>query len=132
MSILDDMLTILQAAGVGTPGTNLFKGRTPPSPDAILVVQEYPGEPPSYTHDSSHPAIRYPRVQVSTRAAAYDTAEQKIQAAYDALSGIVNTPSPSGAIYFLSIRPLGEPGYAGVDENNRVKFVCNFEVKRRG
>ena len=132
--VLDDVGDYLASHGVGTVGTNIFKGGfvdggTPAPPDDQLAVYEYAGSPPDQVLGPSNPSPTiHPRIQISTRSRSYQTARAMIQAAYDALAPVVDQ-TINGTRY-QRIEALSEPAAIGRDENGRHILVSNFEVMR--
>ena len=48
MSVLTDLAQRLEDEGVGTVGTDIFRGRTPDDPDELLRVQTFDGVTPAF------------------------------------------------------------------------------------
>ena len=117
MALLDDVVAALEAAAVGTFGTDIFAGGTPKAATmdtAILTVFEYPGEGILDTFgENTPPAVEQPRVQVLARAKSYPAAHDKCRAAYDALHLIAN--ETVNGIYYERIEPLQQPFLVGRD-----------------
>ena len=126
--VLDEIASYLQAAGVGTVGTDIFVGRMPDTPGACLGLHEYAGAAPSFAHDGEQPLFESPRVQVRVRGATYTTGRQMIEAAYNALNRVKN--QNVGGVRYMRIAPLQQPFYLQRDGNERPEFVFNVEAKK--
>lgn len=127
MALLDDIASVLQAAGVGTPGVDLFLGMMPDAPDRATAIYEYAGEPPEFDHDELSPAIRRMRIQVMCRDPDYEAARTQADATFNALCAIANR-AINGTRY-LRIEPLqSTPFSLSRDQSNRVRIVCNYRI----
>jgi hypothetical protein len=126
--ILDAIGSVLQTAGIGTSGTNLFLSRSPDTPDACVVVYESGAGSVMYTQGTSGPALYKTNIQVVARAARedYPTARTKISAVATALEA-VNETTASG-IRLLRAEQLGRPIPMGYDGNDRPEIALNFTV----
>ena len=119
--MIRDIAQILQNNGIGTLGADIFLGQLPASPDNVVAVFEYAGEPPDL-----HSNVEYPGLQVLARNKSYDTGRQKIEQAKNILHGLTETVI-NGHRYLL-IQAKQSPAFLERDENNRAVFVCNFRV----
>jgi hypothetical protein len=130
VSTIEDLRDYLAAAGIGlTAGANLFGGTMPDKPDVANVLYDSSGGVPIDTGGGpSKPAVINPRVQVQSRATAYNTARDTCRAIYNALTLIANQ-TLSGH-YYERVSPVQEPFLLHNDESNRTVFVCNFDVFR--
>lgn len=95
----DELLGILEDAGVGVVGENLFAGakvRMPgkENPGPFLMLYSGAGGPPSGTHDQGRAAWRHPGAHLVVHAADPRAADQMAHAAYLALIAIVNADVP--------------------------------------
>lgn len=124
----DDLAFVLQAAGVGTLGTDLYGDEAPAFPDAVVVVYTYPGPPPIETHDDQYPRLEQPRAQVVVRDLDYATAESRSYSAWRALGSVVNR-LVNGVMY-LRVRPAQSPYRLDRDDANRWVFAFNVEIER--
>lgn len=113
--ILDDLGSFLQAQGVGTVGTTLFKGLIPEdaplvaTQDSLVALVEVPGLPPVHVHSQAAASYEQPVVQVLTRGVPYGYAAARTKAhqAYVTLDGVQNQ-TLSGTQY-LWIAALQSP-----------------------
>ena len=134
MSVLIDLATRLQAAGVGTrwngtTGTIVLGRRIDKPGDTILALQTYPGDP-SRLRDADYQAAdeRY-NVQVTARAVAQKDAEDLANTAWTAVQGRHLTINQNR---YAHIRAPQKPAYIGVDEGDRPLVVFNLEIRRHG
>lgn len=90
----EEVLKLLQNAGVGTPVTNMFIGSqaTLPLGDGpYLNLIETPGQTALRTHNSvATPAYQRPSAQITVRAKTLVAARAMARAAYNALVGVRN------------------------------------------
>lgn len=121
MMLLEDIGNYLQANGVGTIGADIFLGQLPASPDNVVAVFEYAGEPPDL-----HWQGEYPGLQILVRNKSYLAGRSKIEQARNVLHGMAETAINNHR--YLLIRANQSPAFLQRDENNRVIFVCNFRV----
>lgn len=119
--LIRDIAQILQTNGIGTIGVDIFLGQLPASPDNVVVVFEYAGEPPDL-----HWSGEYPGLQILARNKSYDAGRQKIEQVKNILHGMAETVINSHR--FLLIRANQSPFFLERDENNRAIFVCNFRI----
>lgn len=94
-TLLEEIVTILEDAGVGTYGTDIFdssKADIPTGAGPYLSIIETGGAPPERTQNSvSTPAYPQPTAQLVVRATDYTDARTMARAAYNALAPIRNT-----------------------------------------
>jgi len=109
-------------------GTNIFIGEEPISPDNCVTIFDTPGFPQMLTATRGE-NYYYPSVQIRVRNGRYDTGWDKandiVQLLHARAQGTVN-----GTLYSL-IRAMGEPVLLDIDENERYRFVMNFDIQRR-
>src|SRR5678816_2287333 len=94
---IDDIITILQNAGVGTLNSNIFgstKADVPSGDGPYLSVRATGGTSPENTHNSTtRPAYLRPGAQLVVTAKSYKTAESMAVKAFNALFPIRNPVS---------------------------------------
>lgn len=122
--ILDDFASILQTNGIGTVGTDIFKGLLPDQPDAAVAVFMYSGQPPELSAPVDRPAF-----QVRVRDVDFLTGFNKTTAIQKALHGICE--SDIGGTHFLLIAANGSPMGIGRDANDRWEWTQNFYTMTR-
>lgn len=128
--LAEELLAVLETAGVGTRGTTLFGASAAalPSNGPAVAVVEYGGAAPIETHDGWVP-IEQPRVQVAAYADDAATARTLAWAAWDALTGITNRLLNGTA--YLRVQGLQTPFDMGPAGNGRVKWGFNVQVMKR-
>lgn len=128
MTVLDEIATYLQGAGVGTLAVDLFESRMPDDPDTCVAVLEYQGAPGSYIMEQSFAAWEKPRIQVRARAKDYATAQGLITTAYRQID-ILKNATLSGVRY-LGGFPLQPPFVFERDALERTVMCFNAELWR--
>jgi hypothetical protein len=128
---IDEAATYLQAAGIGTIGTTLFRFALTVSPDAQVALVPYDGGLPSEQAFGSE-ALKweFPRLQIVSRGAVGDhrAAMQKAEDAYRAI-GRVAAESLSGT-FWHGARPLQTPFSMGLDANGRPLYGFNVHIEK--
>ena len=126
--ILDAVGSILQTAGVGTAGTDLFLSRRPETPDVCVTVYESGTGYPIYTHGANGAALYSTNIQVTARAERedYPAARTKITAVITAMEAVRD--STISGITILRIEQFGRPIPMGYDGNDRPTVAMNFSV----
>jgi hypothetical protein len=128
---LDDIVTLLQNAGIGTFNTNIFystKVSIPGGDGPYLQISETSGAPPEWTQDRPKPAYLRPSAQITVYATDYDSARAMSMAAWNAL--IVTNTQINGT-WYREIRPLQNPFDDGSDEKERSRVRFNVIAYRR-
>jgi len=143
MSWLNDVESLLVAAGVGTPGLNIFTStaaKVPTGAGPYLSMIEYPGDRPVRTHDTAPgapneienfegDAYHEPAAQILTRADTYRKAKEMAVKAYRALNRIRN--QEINGVWYSEIRALQIPSDFGRDDTNRPQVVFNVRGFKR-
>ena len=125
--LLDDLVTYIANAGLGTPGTDLFAGsRTVHAPVKCITLAEYNGTPPART--SAGIVSENPRVQVRIRDKEYPDARNTAEALYKLLDGVANTTI--GTTRYQFIEALAPPALLGADESGNTEIVINLAIKK--
>lgn len=120
--LLDDIALYLQQKGIGTIGTDIFKGQLPATPDNAIALFEYAGEPQDLTDAN----LEYPGLQVLVRNKSYASGRQKIEQLKNDLHGITETTINN--VRYLLIQAKQSPFFLERDENGRAIFVVNFRI----
>ena len=106
-------------------GTDLFTGREPPDPDAVVTLYDTGGEPPQagfkYDMPTLQARIRSPK---EGQVAGYATAES----VKDALHGLTNVTINSTR--YIGIWAMGDIHQLEWDQNARAIFTVNFRIHR--
>ena len=111
-------------------GKNLFLGRLPAeAPNASVLIQQYEGQPPTFSMGTAVSVLEHPRIQILVRGEPEDYPD-----AYNLcyvvrnILGAVTTRVTLSGVNVLRIEPMGVPNYMAFDEVNRPRFSNNFEV----
>ena len=126
----EDILGHLEAAGVGTCGTDLYWGQLPDSPKSCGAVIPYPGLSPEEQFGSEGAWLERPRAQFSWRAGAPDRVAEaftKAQEAFDALAGV--QMRTIGSTLFYRIQALQSPFVLYQGEDGLVVVGFNFATE---
>lgn len=129
---LDELLSALQTASIGTVGTNLFqtsKHSIPEGDGPYLSLREFGGSF-SHTHNRTvSPAYDRSAITCVTRAKTVSAASDMAEAALVALFAIRNT-TISGTWYQM-IKLLSRPRDIGLDGKQRIMFSFDFQAIKR-
>lgn len=140
---LDDLVTLLTDAGVGTLGVNVFTSSKASIPvltsgEATVQIIETAGSAPERTQNSVvRPGYIRPAAQFVVRAGTAEKARVKAQAAYNAVVGIRNSWVIDAGFtvsgWYREITPLQEPfdPGGGVDDRSQARCVFNVIAVRR-
>lgn len=152
MSWPTDIALVLENAGVGVYGTNIFIGskKTLPMPadypDPLLSIIETPGTGQERTHNAVVvPAYQGPEAQIVARHETYEGARDMAWAAYYALVKVRNQYIGSGesfvgsgdafagnsGTFYREISPRQEPFDIGLDSDKLVRIAFNVLGKKR-
>ena len=91
-SFLREVISILEAAGVGVEGQTIFASSlaTVPREGTVLHLQATGGTAPLGTHNEGQAALRRPGLQIIVRSPSELEASTMANAAYDALVAVRN------------------------------------------
>jgi hypothetical protein len=111
-------------------GVNLFLGNLPAeAPNSVVLVQQYEGQPPTFTMGSAVSALESPRIQLLVRGEPEDYPTTYNWAyALRNLLGAITTRQTIDGINLLRIAPQGIPNPMPYDEVKRPRFTTNFQV----
>lgn len=130
--LLDEVGTYLQTEGIGTLGTDLFKGLLPDIPDACVALIETGGQASEHVLSSAvgAPAWEAPSFQVTCRAGRRDYSAARIKAndVFKLLDGLANITLSS--VRYLSISAIQAPFAMPRDEQERPLLIFNCAVKK--
>lgn len=124
---IKDMLVAESSLGLVFTN-NLFIGREPTKPDDCVTIFDTPGFPPQLTFKQSE-RYEYPSIQIRIRNKSYKDGLELAQDIKDSLHGRAQE-TWNGTLYSL-IQCSGSPTLLDWDENNRARFIINFNVQRR-
>lgn len=126
-----DIKDILAESSLGlTFADNLFIGREPAKPNDCVTIFDTPGFPPLLTLDEGGDYY-YPSVQIRVRNTDYRNGWDLIHKIMILLHGRANELSPDGTILYTGIYCSSGPALLDWDDNNRVRFIVNFNMQRR-
>lgn len=114
--------------GPGSTAWTVYLNKRPASTGNFIVLHQYGGFAPTAIADGT---IDNPRMQVELlTAVTSDSGYQTALAIQNRLRYVSNMwiPTSTGDLFF-AIDPLQSPNPLGVDENNRMQWVQNFQIK---
>ena len=123
---IKDMLEDESSLGL-TFATDLFVGREPPEPDDSVTIFDTPGFPPALNLNDQ--GYEYPSVQIRVRSNDYLTGWNLIHAIQVVLHG--KAGETWNATLYTVIYCSSGPALLDWDENNRPRFIINFNLQRR-
>lgn len=127
MSVLDEVAIFLQTAGVGTIGTDLFKGSRPDEPDDCVTIYEYPGNASEYVQNKPTPNQESVQLQIVGRGKQYEVVRAKVKIAWDAMQLVQATLS---GVKYRRLHPNASLGLIGRDNNDRVLIGFNATAEK--
>lgn len=128
---IDDLVTILTQAGVGTAGTTIFWSSKAPIPTGdgpYLSIIETGGTDPWLVHNAGSYYQR-PSAQILARGKSYDATRNMIKNAYNALVRKRNVTINS--VWYVSIDIHQEPFDLAVDDSGRIRYAFNITAVKR-
>lgn len=133
MRTLDAIVLRLENLGLGSGGTTIFAGSdvaVPNGPGPFISILETAGRPPLGAHNTS--SLRQPGFQIVGRGDIYPDVGTLVDQAYAALGGVDGLANILlGDVFFLTIRPAGEPFNLPNDAQGRVRIAFNVNTIRR-
>lgn len=132
--LLDDVGDYLSSGGLGTVGTDIFKGWMPDAPPAAIAIYETGGRAPDHSMASTAGAavaVEWPRVQVVCRADSfdYDAARTKAHSVFKLLDGL--PPRAINGVSYLWGAAVQSPFLLDRDADGRVSIACNYDIAKR-
>lgn len=126
--MLEGLAARLQSASVATPGTNLFLGIMPETPDVCVALYEYAGANPLEVMVDNDATLERPSIQVIVRASRndYPTARTLIKDVRDTLTAI--TDETISGTRFLRVNQNSAINAVGMDENDRPEFTLSLQA----
>ena len=122
-----DMLEAESSLGL-VSATNLFVGREPPTPDECATIFDTSGLPNQVTLGMEG-NYYYPSIQIRVRSNKYRDGWDLIQNIMISLHGRAQE-TWNGTLYSI-IKQTSGPALLDWDDNNRPRFVVNFDLQRR-
>ena len=126
--VADDLALMLEVAGIGTVGTNIFKYVSPDEPDDLLVLVPYAGDEPDWVQDNAKVEAENPRVQVAGRGNRPEELTLLMERVYQTLMSIEG--DIINGTYYQWCKPVDTPSIIGRDESGRHLATVNFRVKK--
>jgi hypothetical protein len=126
--VLDAIAALVQSAGYGTIGVDLFYPEMPDQPDDCVSLADFPSGPPDMELGYGQIGVERLSVQVTVRAVAYDTGRTRIEGIVTELAKVLNQ-SVSGVRYLATI-PNRAPSSIGRDPNGQYLFTVDFDVMK--
>lgn len=126
MPFIEDLISLLETASVGTGNVNIFatsKSAIPQGNGPYLGIAETGGTSPDYIQDQILPAYHKPTAQLTCRSISYLSARTMLANAVNALC-VVNNQTVNGT-WYLSIHPMQEIGDRGLDSLQRATVGVN-------
>ena len=128
---IKDMLVAESSLGLDfqTDGTgNLYIGKEPGKPNDCITIFDTPGAPPQLTLRRGE-EYHYPSVQIRVRNTKYEVGWALIQDIQTALHSRAQEVW-NGVLYSVIYCSSG-PFHLDWDDNNRARFIINFNIQRR-
>jgi len=128
-SVAVDIKDMLEAeSGSGFVfGTNLFIGQEPDKPNECTTIFDTPGMPPQLS--LSRESYRYESIQVRVRSNTYPGGWEIVNRVMALLHG--RAGEEWNDAYYSIIYVSSGPALLDWDNNQRVRFIINFEIQRR-
>jgi len=123
--MMDHIGTLLQANGFGTKGVDLFGGTMPAKPDNVISIYEHPGFEPERA--MGRRVVDVMNLQILVRNVTSAAGQTEAYGVYDLLDMFVGVIE---GVQYYSIMARQTPFSLGSDENNRVKWSCNYVVNK--
>lgn len=126
--LLESLAAELQSASVATPGTNLFLGLMPASPDVCVALYEYAGAAPLEVLQDNDATLERPSVQVMVRASRndYPTGRTLVEQVRNVLTDMTDV-TVSG-LRVLRVSEISSINSVGTDENDRPLFTLSLQA----
>lgn len=122
-SMMDHIGTLLQTNGLGTKAVDLWGGFMPANPNNVVAIYEHPGFLP--VRSMGGRVMDVLNLQILVRNSTSANAQTKAYAIYDLLDGFKGVIE---GVQYFAILARHTPHGIGVDENNRTRWSCNYEV----
>jgi hypothetical protein len=132
MRFLEEIVSILEGADVGTFDTDLFassRSKLPAGPGPFTTVMETISPRAIRTHNQRSDAYQYRDGQLRVRAASYEEARLRAWRAYTALQAIENVEVLG--TWYLAIQTKQPPFDMGLDADARASVGFNFRATKR-
>lgn len=130
MALIEDIRTYLINQGVveGDTGWPCVLGTEPSSPDKVVTIYEQPGFAPARAFGGSSADVPRPSFQLRVRGGSEDYAIPR--AKMDEIIQTLNKADVTATLVLIGANSAPIP--LGMDENNRYRFVYNFDSNNTG
>lgn len=131
MEFPDDLALVLELAGVGTRGTDLFgssSAQIPAGDGPITTITTTQGLRPTRNREGGT-AYEEPAAQIVVRAKQVAVAEARARVAFNACMAVGG--ELVNGTWYLSITPQQTPFDAGLDPQGRARVVFNVRATKR-
>jgi hypothetical protein len=126
--LIEEVAQLIQAAGHGTLGVDIFLYQMPDTPDTCVALREYGGGEPVYVHSRINPCYELPRFQLVARAPSIPDARLLAHQVWITLQQIKNVSL--GGTFYQRLQPLQSPFIIERDNNDRWVAGANFEAMK--
>ena len=123
----EDIATILEAETEMVLGTDLFIGKELSKPDNCVTIFDISGEPADIALDGS--SYQKPSIQLRIRNNNQLVASTLCQTLLGILDGLGNVVV--GTTTYMIIYCSSGPALLDWDANERIRFIINFNIKRK-
>lgn len=131
-AFLADMKTRMTGFTHKGAAVTIAAARIPDSPDMVLTLREYAGDPPKDYDAGGLPAFESPGLQLIARVAPNAGVAAAEALAVDAMRWLAGRHVNVATQRYDWVAPNHRPFLMGFDENDRPLVVCNFRVQRWG
>lgn len=125
MTLLEELATLLQSAGIGTIASDLFISYLPADITPCVAIIDTGGMVPDIDLPTKEPTF-----QVFIRSTSYEAGKAKLDAVRSALHQKRNS-TLAGGTYYYYIYALAEGGHIGRNEAGHDEFSINFKILTR-
>lgn len=124
----EEITDLLQGHGAGTPGVDFFFAAIPDTPNDVIGVYEYGGEPPLTAKTQRLPVNELARFQVLTRSAGYATGKARAETVHRILIGFSGALLGVGYARIAALQSV--PFFLDRDDKGRFRFACNYQARK--
>lgn len=121
--LIKDIAEYLQAKGIGFPGTDVFLGTMPDTPESVIVLYPTGGYPQVLPLEDIQVTV-----QIMVRDLDYTTGYKRIQAVFNALDGGENRYIRVLSGRQMVCRAMQSPFFLEQDAKGRFVFAFNVVV----
>jgi hypothetical protein len=131
MSLLTEVVDYLATELSLSAGSTIFETQLPPTPDAVMSVQETGGAPPDRQLGATTALFSFPTIRLLCRGAAddYTTPRAQAKTAWEKLLAI-NPQTTLGSTAYQFVTPMSEPHALERDSKGRIIIGFNCQVQK--